>query len=405
MSGPPDERRARALLAALVEPADRPDVSDYLLPRLVAAWGPVQTLSRIEAGALTAAAVVDAVPDVAAALAAGGRDLSALFSTVSVRVGRTLCREGPLPLPDGVRFVAPEDAEWPAGLNDLELPPLGLWVRGCGDLAELSTRSVALVGSRSCTGYGEHVAGELGASLAERGWTVTSGGAFGVDAAAHRGALAAGGTTVAVLACGVDIAYPRAHETLLNRILSAGAVVSELPPGSAPLRHRFLARNRLIAAMTAGTVIVEAAARSGARNTVRHARALGRPVMAVPGPVTSALSVGCHEELRHPEPAICVARGEEVLEVVGRMGGDLATPVQGERTGRDALPAGVRRVLEAVPVRRTAPTPRIAAVAGVDPRAARRALGQLLADGLVEQADGGYRLTDLGRESAERRSS
>lgn len=395
------ERRARAVLAGLVEPAERPDAADFLLPRMVAAWGPVETLGRLRAGGLNATTAAQAVPEVAAALAAGGGDLRTLVEAITVRVRRT-AHDGDPPPPEGVRFVVPGDDEWPAGVDDLELPPLGLWVRGPDPLDVVCRRAVAVVGSRSCTGYGEHVAGELGSALAERGWTVVSGGAFGIDAASHRGALAAGGTTVAVLACGVDVAYPRAHETLLTRIVGAGALVSELPPGSAPLRHRFLSRNRLIAALTAGTVIVEAAARSGARNTVRHARSLGRPVMAVPGPVTSTMSVGCHEELRHPEPAICVTRAEEVLDVVGRLGADLADPVQGAPTGRDRLPSGVRRVLEAVPVRRAAPSTRIAAVAGVDPRTARRILGQLLAEGLVEQDEGGYRLSAAGRASAER---
>ena len=159
-------------------------------------------------------------------------------------------------------------------------------------LDELVDRSVAIVGSRASTAYGEHVAGELGHQLAERGWTVVSGGAFGIDAAAHRGALAAEAPTVAVLACGVDRPYPAAHGALLHRIAETGLLVSEWPPGAAPHRHRFLVRNRLIAALTRGTVVVEAAARSGAQATARRARKLGRQVLVVPGPVTSAMSVG-----------------------------------------------------------------------------------------------------------------
>ena len=223
----------------------------------------------------------------------------------------------------GARLVTPEDDEWPAlPLHALVLataaepedpkhqsartvapvPPLALWVRGPGRLDELADRSVAIVGSRASTAYGEHVAGEFGYQLAERGWTVVSGGAYGIDAAAHRGALAAEGPTIAVLACGVDRPYPAGNGALLHRIAESGLVVSEWPPGAAPHQHRFLVRNRLIAGLTRGTVVVEAAARSGAVATANRARKLGKQVMVVPGPVTSAMSVGCHELLREQAP-------------------------------------------------------------------------------------------------------
>ncbi|HET6213024.1 MAG TPA: DNA-processing protein DprA, partial [Micromonosporaceae bacterium] len=212
----------------------------------------------------------------------------------------------------GARIVTPEDADWPARLADLArisrddprridrdtYPPTCLWVRGAWPVAEAFSRSVAVVGARAATSYGEHVATEIGYGLAERGWTVVSGGAFGIDAAAHRGALAAAGLTVAVLACGIDRPYPLGHASLFERISDEGLLISEWPPGAEPHRHRFLVRNRVIAAATRGTVVVEAAARSGAAQTLRRAAQLNRVAMAVPGPVTSAMSVGCHEALR-----------------------------------------------------------------------------------------------------------
>ena len=173
-------------------------------------------------------------------------------------------------------------------------------------------RAVAIVGSRAATAYGAHVATEIAASLSGQGWTVVSGAAYGIDAAAHHGALVAGGATVAVLACGVDHAYPRGHADLLASIAAHGAVISEYPPGQLPQRRRFLARNRLIAALTAGTVVVEAGLRSGALNAARHARELGRPVMAVPGPVTSSASGGCHQLIRDGQ-ATCVTCAADVI--------------------------------------------------------------------------------------------
>lgn len=191
------------------------------------------------------------------------------------------------------------ESEWPAQLDDLgDGRPVGLWVRGRPSLRMWALRSVALVGARACTEYGAHMAATLGAGLAERGWVVVSGGAYGVDGAAHRGALAAGGATVAVLACGVDRPYPRGHTELITRIAEQGLVVGELPPGEHPTPSRFILRNRVIAALTRGTVVVEAAYRSGALVTARAAQRLGRFAMGVPGPVTSGLSAGVHELLR-----------------------------------------------------------------------------------------------------------
>jgi DNA processing protein len=235
------------------------------------------------------------------------------------------------------------------------------------------------------------VAGELAAGLGDAGWATASGGAYGIDAAVHRGSLAAGTPTVAVLACGVDVPYPRGHDVLFERITADGVIVSEWPPGCSPMRHRFLTRNRVIAALAHGTVVVEAAARSGALRTARDAMALGRPLMAVPGPVTSAMSVGCHELIRN-DGAVCVTRMEEVVEVVGRMGEDLAAPRPGLFDPRDALSAEIRRVLDAVPKRQPATTSAIARSSGLPESTVRPALGALVAAALVEAGAGRYRL-------------
>ncbi len=181
----------------------------------------------------------------------------------------------------------------------------------CSCAGSSPTRTtVAVVGARAATAYGAYVAGDLSTALSDRGVAVISGGAYGIDAAAHRGALASTRTpTIAVLACGVDVAYPRGHDRLLRQIASTGLVVSELPPGSSPTRGRFLVRNRLIAALSLGTVVVEAALRSGSLATLERARLLSRHPMVVPGPVTSAMSAGCHAQLRHDPPAVCVTAG------------------------------------------------------------------------------------------------
>lgn len=192
----------------------------------------------------------------------------------------------------GVRFVCPGEAEWPVQLDDLgDARPVGLWVRGQPSLRIWALRSVAVVGARACTEYGAHMAAALGAGLAERGWVVVSGGAYGVDGAAHRGALGAGGATVAVLACGVDQAYPRGHAELLRRIAEQGLLVGELPPGDHPTPSRFILRNRVIAALTRGSVVVEAAYRSGALATARSAQELGRFTMGVPTPLSGGAAL------------------------------------------------------------------------------------------------------------------
>jgi DNA processing protein len=298
--------------------------------------------------------------------------------------------------------VCPGDEEWPAHRLEWDpallhdAPPLGLFVRGPGRLDELAERSVAVVGARACTAYGALVAGELGVGLAERGVTVVSGGAYGIDLAAHRGALAAeAAPTVAVLACGVDVTYPRGNERVLERIAATGLVVSELPPGCAPTRVRFLVRNRLIAALSLGTVVVKAARRSGSLATIDRARSLTRTCMVVPGPVTSALSAGCHLQLRE-HGAICVTSAAEVLDAAGRIGDDAVAPARGPVDPRDGLSETVRRVLDAVPVRTGAGEASIARTAGVSALVVQQVLPPLVLHGLVERASTGWRLTGLG---------
>jgi DNA processing protein len=280
---------------------------------------------------------------------------------------------------------------------------MALWVRGAGRLDEVIDRSVAIVGSRAATAYGEHVAGEFAAGLGERGWTVVSGGAYGIDGAAHRGALAVGAPTVAVLACGVDRVYPSGHGALFARIAESGLLLSEWPPGSAPHRHRFLVRNRLIAALTRGTVVVEAAARSGAQATAQRARRIGKEVMAVPGPVTSAMSVGCHELLReHADGVRLVASAVHVLDAVGALGSDLAPPPDRPPTARDGLSDVAVRVLDACPVRSGASPERLAAIAGCDVLDVLRVLPALELADLVQWTGSGWRLAPPPRGDAVR---
>jgi DNA processing protein len=216
----------------------------------------------------------------------------------------------------GARVVTPSDPLWPSALNDLgPTAPYCLWMRGPLELAHQDSGCrIAIVGARAATHYGVHVAGELAAELVAMDCVVVSGGAFGIDAAAHHGALAADGGTVAVMAHGIDQIYPTGNATLLQRVMETGVAVSELPPGIRPTRQGFLARNRLIAALSAGTVVVEAALRSGSASTVTRAGELGREVMAVPGPVTSAMSVGTHALLR--DGATLVTCAEHILEAL-----------------------------------------------------------------------------------------
>lgn len=297
----------------------------------------------------------------------------------------------------GIRFVVPGDPEWPARLDDLDAAeplqqrggvPIGIWLRGPLRL-DAWADSVAVVGSRSATTYGTAVAGDIVAGVAHHGTGVISGAAFGIDQAAHRAALGSATPTAAVLACGVDRVYPEAHRDLLLHLAAEQLVLSESPPGAAPMRVRFLARNRIIAALTSGTVVVEAAVRSGALNTANWAARLGRPVMAVPGPVTSAASQGAHQLVRSGV-ATLVTTAADVLEVVAPVGQRWSEPPRGRDRPRDALPMVQRQVLDAVPLVRAAPASSIARAAGLGERAVVGALQRLSQHGMVEQRDDGW---------------
>jgi DNA processing protein len=291
----------------------------------------------------------------------------------------------------GVRFVCPGDTEWPGQLDDLgDARPLGLWVRGRPSLRLWALKSVAIVGARACTEYGAHMAATLSAGLAEQGWVVVSGGAYGVDGAAHRGALGAGGATVAVLACGVDRPNPRGHTQLISRIAEQGLVIGELPPGDHPTPSRFILRNRVIAALTRGTVVVEAAHRSGSLVTARAAQSLGRHTMGVPGPATSGLSAGVHELLRGE--AVLVADAADVVELVGDIG-QLAPDRRGPVLPRDLLEPAARQVLAALPGGRAARPEEIARCAQTAQEDAIARLYELRALGYVERHGDGWKLT------------
>lgn len=297
------------------------------------------------------------------------------------------------------RVVLPGAPGWPVGLNDLGAEaPFCLWVRG----GAVDAGGAAIVGARASTEYGNRVASDLATGLADRAVTVVSGGAYGIDAAAHRGALAAGGSSVAVLAGGVDRLYPAGNSRLLEGLCGAGAVASEVPPGSVPSRVRFLQRNRLIAALTAATVVVEAAWRSGALSTAGRAADLLRPVGAVPGPVTSAASAGCHRLLRE-QGAVCVTDAAEVAELVGAAGEHLPAVRDGEHRPGDGLGQRERRLLDALPLRRGAGIASLSRAAGLGTEETTTAAGMLELAGLaVRDLDGWRRVNNPpGRNGSE----
>ncbi|KUH69563.1 DNA processing protein DprA [Mycolicibacterium novocastrense] len=300
----------------------------------------------------------------------------------------------------GGRLITGEDDEWPllsfagfGGAPDRLRPrayaPMVLWAIGPAALDEIAFRSAAVVGTRAATAYGEFVAGDMATGLAERDVAVVSGGAYGIDGAAHRATLAVEGVTVAVLAGGVDVPYPAGHSALLRRIAEHGLLLSEYPPGVRPARHRFLTRNRLVAALSGATVVVEAGARSGAANTAAWARALGRPVCAVPGPVTSSASVGCHALLRGR--AHLVTRAADVVELVGRMG-ELAPDEERPVSPLDDLGDIEKRVYDALPRRGGRTAEEIAVASGLPARQVLGPLVNLELCGLVVGRDGRWKL-------------
>lgn len=358
-SEPEDEERvARAAWSRLAEP------NDGAAQELVATAGAVAALAKVRSGQgelrwQSRLPDLDPVRDLATVAGLGGR------------------------------VLIPGDPEWPVGLDALgPEAPFCLWVRGPLSLSRATARAAAIVGSRAATPYGERVATDLADGCANRGVTVVSGAAYGIDGAAHKGALAAGGPTIAVLACGVERAYPRGHDQLIDRILQDGAVVSEAPPDSSPTRWRFIERNRLIAALSRVTVVVEAAYRSGALGTASRADKLSLPVAAVPGPVTSPASFGCHRLLRGG--AICVTRAEELVELCGPIGEFVADELPIPVAVHDGLEPRELRVFDALPLRRPAGLPALMKAAGLDPDSVLAALGRLQLRGLAVRTPTGW---------------
>jgi DNA processing protein len=365
--------RAWAYLSRVVEPPCTE------LAALVARVGPVEAAERVRRGK---------VDENVARRTEARREIDC-----AVRDLELLARRGG-------RLVTSGDDEWPAlaftafggaavAAKPQGAPPLVLWVLGAARLDDVAQRAAAVVGTRAATSYGEHVAADLAVGLAERDVAVVSGGAYGIDGAAHRAALSVDGLTVAVLAGGLDIPYPAGHSALLHRIATDGLLVTEYPPGVRPARHRFLTRNRLVAALAGAAVVVEAGLRSGAANTAAWARVLGRIVGAVPGPVTSSASSGCHVLLR--SGAEVITRAEDVVELVGRIG-ELASEPTHPVSPLDELSDEERRVYEALPGRGSATVDEISIVAAVEPPRILASLAMLELAGLAERVDGCWRI-------------
>ncbi|BCW79064.1 DNA processing protein [Pseudarthrobacter defluvii] len=385
------ERLARAALSRLMEPQDAAGLA------LVRTAGATDALliatGQVSAGPGLEREITALLADTAAAGSWAG--LAAALKRWQPRIPdlapeRDLATMARL----GGRIIIPGDELWPAQVADLGIQePICLWWRGEEQPLPALDKSIALVGSRDSTSYGAAVTGDLAYSLAQRGFTVVSGGAYGIDAHAHRAALAGSSTavpTVAVMAGGVDRFYPSGNEDLLRAVANQGAVLAEVPPGSAPTRYRFLQRNRLIAALSAVTVVVEARWRSGALNTAHHAETLGRAVGAVPGSVHSANSAGCHRLLRDGG-AVCVTDAAEVAELASPSG----TALPGQRTTEAAVQDGLTLedliLLDALPLRSTTSVEKLSAVAGLGQDSVRAGLGRLGLLGLAVSERGGWK--------------
>jgi DNA processing protein len=310
----------------------------------------------------------------------------------------------------GGGLLIPGDPGWPPALEDLgPAAPMALWYRGTGGMPRTES-TLAIVGSREASAYGRTATRTLTGGIGAQGVTVLSGGAYGIDALAHQTALGSGTgepVTAAVLAGGLDRFYPAGNEQLLRDVAARGLLLSEMSPGTSPTRHRFLQRNRLIAALSGAVLVVEARWRSGAQNTAGHALGLGRELGVVPGPITSATSAGCHRLLREA-PAVIVTDVEEALELLpagpgagSGTGAPVRTaavipPVGGSGRGADARPHDhltVEELLvyEALPLRRAAPVDRLCAVAGLGPGTVMGVLQKLRRQGLAEQQAAGWR--------------
>ncbi|HET6878121.1 MAG TPA: DNA-processing protein DprA [Jatrophihabitans sp.] len=420
---------------SLANPADRPvgaDVDDEVLlarafltriaePACIPLWGLVRRVGAVEA-----------VRQIKAGIAA-----DEVMRATAPRLAET-DPHADLDIAQryGIRLIVPESAQWPhfamsalertgaARLREYEngkttqseagedIPPLALWVRGTAELHSLGVRSVGIVGARAATAYGERVAADLASGLGARGFPVVSGGAYGIDAAAHRGALAAGAGTVVVSAGGLDKPYPASNHRLFELAAETGLLVSESPPGAAPRRRRFLTRNRLIAALSTGCVIVEASTRSGAGNTATHCLKLGRHLMVVPGPVTSAMSAGCHDLLRKHEGTVrLVTNVADVVEHIGTLSEliELSEPATADprpadtaaaaapadaslRQRLDALDATSRALYDSFGARRSSTPEELVSASGQSIAEILRGLALLEGAGLIERRADGFRI-------------
>lgn len=366
-----DERLARLAWSRLADPGDQ--IAGTLRDEM----GVVGSLAVVLGLQRVSREVMESSPF-------GGRVL--LNSLEQWRVRLPVCdptRDQDTILLAGGAVLVPGDEGWPPRVAELGAgqPPC-LWVRGAGSLLSLTLESAAVVGSRACSRYGEMVTAELVEGLSEASVTVVSGAAFGIDAAAHRAAIMSRVPTVAVLACGADRVYPSSHGPLLARIAEDGVIVSECPPGAVPSRWRFLERNRLIAALTRGTVVVEAAWRSGALSTARHACELGRPLGAVPGPVTSAASAGCHRLLRD-DGATVITNTAELLELIRPVGTVFPATDRGHTRVQDGMDQHQQKVWEALPVTGWRTEPQLSVASGLPQKPLRAVLRSLIDQGRV----------------------
>lgn len=371
-----EELFARATWTGIAEPGDR--MAGVAVARLGAATALRALLAPASAARLHAELDDESLPDVEAAVDRWAPRLTTPSALTNLRQAARV----------GARLLVPTDLRWPVGVDDLGAnAPLALWVRGTDAAIDSLSRSIALVGARAATGYGEHVTMEASAGLVDRGYSIVSGAAYGIDGMAHRAALASRGQTVAFLAGGVDRFYPSGHDALLTRIVEAGAVVSELPCGAAPTKWRFLQRNRLIAGASRATVVLEAGWRSGSLNTAGHAATLGRPLGAVPGPVTSAASAGCHRLIRD-FTAICVTNPDEMAELFPL---ETAPALFAAPTGTGTSPAPeLVRLYDSLSVRAPRTAADIAARAGLSIAAVRALLGSLELEGEVAERERGW---------------
>ena len=396
-------RVARAALTRLMEPSDLAGSS------LIRVAGPVEALAFIRSNA-------SSEPRLEAQMTAVLQEAgTARWPGLADALGRWRPR-----LPDlaperdldviqrlGGGLLVPENPAWPAALGDLQLnEPIALWLRGRNPVIPDQGRCIAVVGSRDSTSYGANVASEMASALVQRGYTVVSGGAYGIDAHAHRGALnATWGSlpafgdagqgdgqpaTLAVMAGGIDRFYPSGNEGLLRSIAEQGAMLAEVPPGTNPTRFRFLQRNRLIAALCQVSVVVEARWRSGALNTAHHADALSRQVGAVPGSVYSANSAGCHR-LLHDGAAVCVTDAADVAELAGAIGANLKDEPETTPALYDGLSSADLMVLDALPLRSTATVTKLCTVAGLGAGQLLAGLGRLETLGLAVRIDGDWK--------------